>query len=97
MSKAQNVEAAITAQNTFTDWLDVPIGQRYSLSIWGTFVGTVTLQKTYDGGNTILDIENFSGPASDVSVEVPENQQVRIGIKTGDYTSGTANVRLGGR
>jgi len=94
---SQNEEKVITSDNDFTDWLNVPIKSRYSVSIWGTFVGTITLQKTYDGGNTILDVEDFTSKDSDVSVEMPENIQVRIGIKTGNYTSGTANVRLGGQ
>lgn len=96
MSRNQKVEETITAQNTFTEPLKVSINKRYSLTISGTFDATITLQKTYDSGTTWFDVERFVGPDSDVSIEVPENLQVRIGVKTGEFVSGSAYVRLGG-
>ena len=95
---AQNVPKTITAQNTFSDWLTLEPGMRFSLNVWGTFSAVVTLPKTYDGGTTVLDDEiNFTSPVNEISLPAPESAQYRIGVKTGDYTSGTVNVRLGRR
>ena len=96
MTISSNVTAAITAENTFTDWLTVDKGQRFSTDVWGTFVGVVTLQKSYDGGTTILDDPTtITAPAAEISLPLAETTNYRIGIKTSGYTSGTANVRLG--
>lgn len=96
MTIASNVSATITAQNTFTDWLQVSKGRRFSLDIYGTFVANVYLQKTYDGGLTIIDDPTVrTAPYSEISLPMPEGTQYRIGVKTGGFTSGTVNVRLG--
>ena len=85
--------AAITAQNTFSTFRKFKAGT-FDLSIEGTFVGTVTLQKRDGSGGTIRDAIAFTGPVEQV-VEVGSFEtEWRIGIKTGDFTSGTANVGL---
>jgi len=96
MTVLTRVEKSITAENVFSDWLFVDGGSRFSLNIKGTFVATVTLQKTYDGGITIYDDEiTFVKPSSDISLPLSESAQYRIGVLTGNYTSGTVQVRLG--
>jgi len=42
--------ATLIAQNTFSDTLSVSAGN-FNFSVWGTFVATVTVQRTFDGGN----------------------------------------------
>jgi len=96
MTIASNVTKTITAHNVFSDWLQVDKGQRFSLNIWGTFAAVVTLQKTYDAGTTVLEDEiNFTSFSSEISLPQAETAQYRVGVKTGDFTSGTVNVRLG--
>lgn len=91
-----SITQAITAQNTFT--LPVAItksmGDAFNVSIWGTFVATVTLQRSFDSGTTWLDVVTYSSPIEDIGTE-PEGALYRIGVKTGAFTSGTVNVRLG--
>lgn len=85
---------AISAQNTFTPWVAL-LGD-FNLSISGTWVGTVTIQRSFDGGTTALDVENYIANAEDRGSE-PRGQGYvlyRAGFKTGAYTSGTANVRI---
>ena len=40
------VTAALTAENTFTDWIYST--KEFNLSISGTFVGTITVQRAFD-------------------------------------------------
>lgn len=97
-----SVSAAITAQNTFTDWIYPSqqlskgvLDEGYlNLSIYGTWAGTVTVQRTFDGGTTILDVVAYTANAERLIEDHEAIIQYRIGIKTGDYSSGTANVRL---
>lgn len=86
-----NVTAAITAQNTFTDKFQV-VGH-FNLSISGTFSATVTVQRSFDNGSTWLDVDTFTAPYEGVGHDA-EDLFYRVGVKTGEFTSGTANVRL---
>ena len=83
--------ASLSAQNTFTD--TVTHEGYFNLSITGTFAATVTVQRSFNGSDW-HDVDSFTGPAEEVGFE-PESIYYRAGIKTGDYTSGTVNIRLG--
>ena len=91
-----SVTKAITAQNSFTDAINLgpSIGRNFNVSIWGTFSATVVLQRSFDQGTTWLDIIAYSEPIEDSGLEC-ESAQYRIGVKTGGFTSGTVNVRIG--
>ena len=93
---ATQATAAITAANTFTAPVLLNTGGpgRYNISVYGVFVATVTVQRSFDGGTTWLDVTNYSAPTEDQGVEI-ENALYRVGVKTGNFTSGTVNVRLG--
>lgn len=82
---------AIEAQNTFTT--AVALSGYFNVSISGTFVATVTLQRSPDNSNW-YDVNSFTAPFEGVVMD-PENMFYRIGVKTGNFTSGTVNVRLG--
>jgi len=101
-STGQTVSASISAQNTFTDGMEVTgtgTDRTFTINISGTWTTTVTLQRSLDSD---------AGPWSDVSgktwaanttetyADGLSNQQAwyRIGIKTGDYGAGTAVVSL---
>ena len=86
------VTAAISAQNTFTDSISLGPGE-FNLSVWGTFVGTVTVQRSFDAGVTWLDVQTFTTPSEEVGRDAT-GALYRVGVKAGEYTSGTANVRL---
>lgn len=82
---------SIEAENTFTDV--VAISGYFNLSISGTFSATVTVQRSVDG-STWRDVDTFTAPTEQVGMD-PESLFYRVGVKTGNYTSGTVNVRLG--
>lgn len=72
-------------------------GRSFNASVWGTFVGTLTIDRSFDAGVTWLPITSlgtsvtFSAPFTEV-VEEPE-----VGVIYSinfTRTSGTANVRL---
>lgn len=91
----------ITAENSFTNALEIT--GEFNLSIYGTFSATVTLQRSFDAGTTWHDVNSWTAPFEGVDTEpalrdygvTPVVAQYRVGVKTGGYTSGTANVRLG--
>ena len=87
------VEKDISAQNTFSDGLYVE--GDFSFSISGTFVGTVTVQRSFDAGATWRDVDTFTAPIETAGYDGEPIVVYRAGIKTGDHTSGTASVRIG--
>jgi hypothetical protein len=66
----------------------------FNLSITGTFNATVTVQRSFDKGSNWHDVDTFTSTAEEVGFE-PETVKYRVGIKTGDYTSGSAVIRVG--
>jgi len=89
----KSVSKSITAQNVFTDSIQVDKGDAGSISVSGTFVGTVTFQRRLDGVNW-RDIETYIAE-TEKDFEAGEGSEIRLGVKTGDYTSGTIEARLG--
>ena len=88
---ALSTSASLSAENTFSDAATVE--GYFNVSISGTFVATVTVQRSYDG-STWHDVDSWTAPSEEVGFE-PEYRAYRIGIKSGDYTSGTVEVRIG--
>ena len=86
------ISKTITAENSFTD--PVKLAGFFNLSISGTFVGTLTVQRSFDGQATWKDVDTFTAPTEDYGME-PEVCWYRAGVKTGDFTSGSLVVRLG--
>jgi hypothetical protein len=86
------VTAEITAENTFTDPLFIT-SKPFSLSISGTFSATWTLQRSHDGGANWNDVVSDT-VADELSGNEPIGALYRIGVKTGNFTSGTVVVRM---
>ena len=91
------VTASLTAENTFTDWYS----SRYdnadgylNLSVSGTWVGTITVQRSFDGGVTPLDVEQYTSNIEKYVQDFETGVVYRIGFKTGEFTSGTAVCRV---
>lgn len=71
----------------------------FNVSIWGTFVGSVQLKRSFDGGTTWLPITAagtqlyaWTAPASEVAEEPEANVSYRLECTA--YTSGTINYRI---
>lgn len=98
-STGQTVFSSISAQNTFTTHIIVTgtsTGRQFAIDVAGTFVATVTLQRSVDEGVTWVDIASYTIETDATWTDGLENQTVwyRIGVKTGGYTSGTVVCTL---
>jgi hypothetical protein len=98
-SKGQTVEQALTGANQFGSEIRVTgIGQarRFAITISGTFTATLTLQRSIAEPGDWQDVQTYTAPTTTTFLDNLDNQIIyyRIGIKTGGYTSGTANTTL---
>jgi hypothetical protein len=82
----------ISAENSFSD--AVPLGGKFNFSLSGTWVATVTVQRSFDGGTTYLDVADFTSNGEFIGEEIEKDVLYRFGIKTGGYTSGDVIGRL---
>jgi len=73
-------------------------GRPFNVSLWGTFVATVQLQRSLDGTNWLpltangSTLETFYGPASDIWQEDEVGAIYRLDCTA--FTSGTVNYRI---
>jgi hypothetical protein len=99
-STGQSTSNALAAQNTFGNVIRVTGvgGDRvFNFAVTGTFTATVTLQRSIDSETTgYIDIANYTTAISASYDDDLDNSicWYRLGIKTGNYTSGTATVTL---
>lgn len=82
----------INAENQFTDAVEL-VGY-FNLAISGTWTATVTVQRSFDGGNTWYDVDTWTANTQEYGLEPERGIQYRIGIKQGQYTNGDCVVRL---
>jgi hypothetical protein len=83
---------SIDAENLFTDAAE--LGGYFNISISGTWTGTVTVQRSFDGGSTWYDVQQWTENAEEFGFEPERGVQYRGGVKLGDYGSGPVVVRL---
>ena len=98
-SSGQLVTASLTGADQFTGTIRVVGvgGQRdFAIIITGTWVATVTLQYSFDGVSGWVDAASYTTNQSISYNDELDNQIIyyRIGIKAGNYTSGTAVATL---
>jgi len=77
------VTRSITAENQFTD--SIKLSGPFDFSIAGTFVATVTVQRSYDN-STWRDVDTFTAASEEYGYQ-PEIAWYRAGVKTGEFTS----------
>lgn len=100
-SIGQQVTETVSAPNVFSDpirisGLNAGGGRQFNIDITGTWVGTVTLQRSIADPGSWTDVATYTGDTSTTFSDGLDNQIVyyRIGIKTGNYTSGSAITAL---
>lgn len=82
--------------------LALPASGPFNLSLWGTFVATVQLQRSFDGGLTWQLAQADSVGATAISFTAVASVKLDLGSEGGvlyrlncsAYTSGTVNYRL---
>ncbi len=97
-SAGQTVQASVSAADAGTNDIRVTgVGNAriFSVSVSGTFVATVTLQRSSDQVNW-EDIENYTSATSKSYDDTLDNSILfyRLHVKSGNYTSGTAVLKL---
>ena len=99
-SDGQRVTQAVTAQNTFTSSIEVTgtgTQRPFTVIRSGTFSATITLQRSLVASDgPWVDVTTYTTVGTVSYDDGLSNQTAwyRIGVKTGDYTSGTANLEL---
>jgi hypothetical protein len=100
-SEGQTVSSSIAAEDTFTNSIrvtGVSTSRSFTVTLTGTWVGTVTLQRSFDEGASWIDTaDTWTANVTTTHSDGLDNQIVfyRIGVKTGAYTSGTVVATLG--
>jgi hypothetical protein len=93
-------QKTITGENVFTDPFN--LNGFFNVSIQGTFVATVSLMRSFDNGDNWETVSTWTEPVSTSGFEpmkpfVKANQSLlyKLGVATGDFTSGSITVKLG--
>ena len=92
MDTASCVSKIITGENQYSN--PVVLQRKFNFSLSGTFVASVVIQRSFDAGETWLDVATFGTPGEFVGEEPERNMRYRFGVKTGAYTSGSIIGRL---
>jgi hypothetical protein len=88
------VTKVIDAENTFTNGLEVGMGgATIIVGDDSSFSGTLTLQVTTEDFTGYVDNITYTGEVIDI-VNGSQEITVRVGCKTGEYTSGSIKVAI---
>lgn len=95
----QTESASISAQNTFTDPILISGSGTFremTVVITGTWSATVTVQRSFGTPGSWVDWKNYTTNQNVVLDDTLDGSDIyyRIGIKTGNYSSGTAVVEI---
>jgi hypothetical protein len=98
-SRGQVVSQSVVAQDTWTDPIRVTgidNGRAFTVVISGTWSATVTLQRSVVEPGDWTDVTTYTANTTIAIDDTLDNQIVyyRIGVKTGEFTSGTAAIQL---
>ncbi len=99
-SIGQKIEATLTGENQFSDPIritGVGSSQRsFSIVRSGTWSATLTLQRSVGEPGAWIDVNTYATNGTSNYNDGLDNQIIfyRLGIKSGDYTSGTADIEL---
>ena len=98
-SVGQYVEQTLSGANQFSSYIRVTgteNSRQFTVTLTGTWTATVTLQRSVGEPGAWVDVVEYTGNAAVTYDDGLDNQVIyyRIGIKTGNYTSGTANSSL---
>ena len=97
------VDDTLTLENTFSDWLQLYDGgttSRFTVKVDGTFVARVTVQYKRRGEADAVAVDDedpvLTGPVVKSGVLDGRGPwEVRAGVKTGDFTSGSVHITIG--
>jgi len=88
------VSATISTGATYTDELEPRPQDTIEVSVSGTFVGIVTLQRKLKGAPDYVDWFAYDEKWEATIFSAEEGTTYRIGFKAGDFVSGSALCRI---
>jgi hypothetical protein len=99
VSSGQNVTASISAEDAWSDSIrvfGVGTDRAFTIVLSGTWTATVTLQRSIGAPGSWTDVTTYVANQTVNYDDGLDNQEIyyRIGVATGDYTSGTVEERL---
>ena len=87
-------EGNINAGDEFVGTIITDNLDELTYTIEGTWVGTITLQRSYDQGTTWVDVLSYTENVAYQLTNEKDDVYWRIGFKTGDRTSGNADCTI---
>lgn len=101
VSTGQRVTKSVTAQNTFSDPIEITgtgSDRAFGLIITGLSGtgSTITLQRSFGAPGTWIDVTNYVVDTTATTNDALDNQDIfyRIGCKVGNYVAGTILLEL---
>ncbi len=94
------VSRTITAENQFSGAFTPPQNPRhpkcgqFTFSLTGVWNATITLQRSFDKGDSWVDVETFTEPTQVNLTDLTSDVRYRFGVKSGEFTSGPIYVKL---
>ena len=86
------ISKSIDAENTYSK--SGSLQGYFNISLSGTWVATVTVQRSFDKGQSWLDVSTFTVNTEEYGLEPEFDVYYRFGVKADDYVSGTVVGRL---
>lgn len=96
MTQSARSTKSLVAQNTFTDAIFIRHDNKATITVAGTYAGTITAQVSIDGGETWIDVDDVTADEEGRWELSGGGDQWRAGFKTSGYGSGTAVVTVSG-
>lgn len=98
-SAGQTVSSELSAEDTYTDYIrvvGVGAARVFSVVLTGTWVGTLTLQRSVSEPGDWVNVQTYTAPTNSNYDDTLANQEVyyRIGFRPGAFTSGSATATL---
>ena len=95
MPRQGESKLSITAEDQFSPQIcfDLEPGG-FEISIAGVFVADVTLQRKFEGESIWRDVHVWDEPSECIGEQTVAETLWRLGVKTGDFSSGPIEVRL---
>ncbi|MGR9413172.1 hypothetical protein [Rhizobium leguminosarum] len=99
----QTITQGLSSEDSYTDPIRVTgissgVNDRnFTVTLTGTWVGTVTLERSYDGPDTgYVAVKNYTANTVETLGDTDDNSiyWYRLGFRPGTYTSGTVTAKL---
>lgn len=85
---------AVSNADQFCEAVEFDQRRSFNLSVSGTFAATIVLQRSFDDGNTWVNVWQTTEPAEKLVDTVEPGVLWRAGCPAGAFTSGVALARL---